>query len=97
MGIRNQTTKAGRVAGRAPRKRRLAADWTCVSDTVWAPPTGAYLTDETGLFRVADAFSNADELFLELENCATLGLVLCPARTVAKLGLRTVVPVSSAS
>ncbi len=36
------------------------------------------------------------ELFLELENCTTLGLVLCPARTIAKLGLRMVIPASSA-
>lgn len=65
-------------------------------ETVWAPSSGAYLTDEIGLFRVVDAFSNAGELFMELENCATLGLVLCPARAVTQLGLRIVIPASSA-
>jgi len=91
MGTRNQTSK-----GRAPTRRSTdgAAVGVEVDETVWAPPTGAYLTDETGLFRVADAFSSSGELFLEFENCTTLGLVLCPARTVAELGLRIVTPAS---
>lgn len=102
MGIRNHASKAGGTAdrascrARAAGRRGAAGDGAALQDTVWAPPTGAYLTDEAGLFRVADAFSNAGELFLELENCTTLGLVLCPARTIAKLGLRVVAPTSSA-
>lgn len=91
MGIRNQTSKKGRAS------TRWSACRSASDEKVWAPPTGAYLTDETGLFRVADVFSNAGELFLELENCTTLGLVLCPARTVAKLGLRMVIPASASS
>lgn len=95
MGIRDQTSKGkGKGRGRTPTKRSIAktAAGANLDATVWAPPTGAYLTDETGLFRVADAFSSSGELFLELENCTTLSLVLCPARTVASLGLRTVIP-----
>ena len=99
MGIRNQTSKGRGREGRASTRRNTAGaavgvEAAEVDETVWAPPTGAYLTDETGLFRVANAFSSSDELFLEFENCMTLGLVLCPARTVAKLGLRIVTPAS---
>lgn len=91
MGIRNQTSN-GRMSARRARVSGAAGRAAGSDETVWAPPAGAYLTDETGLFRVADAFSNSGELFLELENCATLSLILCPARTVAKLGLRVVAP-----
>lgn len=49
---------------------------------MWAPSVGAYLTDGRALFRVADALSSRGELLLELEDCGTLELVLCPVRTV---------------
>jgi len=93
MSIRNQTSK-GRASRRPSTARAAAAGASGaeLDETIWAPATGAYLTDETGLFRVADVFSHSGELFLELENCTTLGLVLCPARTVARLGLRIIVP-----
>jgi hypothetical protein len=63
-------------------------------ETVWSPSPGAYLTDEVALFRVAHAISDSasGELYLELENCSTHELVLCPARTVAGVGFRSVVP-----
>jgi hypothetical protein len=59
---------------------------------VWAPSPGTYLTDGSALLRVQDALSGGGEMFLELEDCSTLELILCPARTVAGLALRTVTP-----
>jgi hypothetical protein len=62
--------------------------------TVWAPSPGTYLTDGGALFRVAHAITDnvKGELFLELEDCGTLEVVLCPARAVAASGLRSVTP-----
>ncbi|HUN77651.1 MAG TPA: hypothetical protein VMU32_01900 [Solirubrobacteraceae bacterium] len=93
MALRNQTNN-NRSIGRSGRSRRAAAAEVEVEieETVWAPSTGAYITDGTGLFRVADAISTRGELFLELEDCRTLELILCQARTVARLGLRKVTP-----
>jgi hypothetical protein len=85
MGLRDQTSNIGKAA-----QRRSAA--TGFQETVWAPSTGTYLTDGTALYRVADALSGRHELLLELEDCGTLELILCPARTVAGLGLSTVTP-----
>jgi hypothetical protein len=78
--------------GMAPTHPRSGA-WS--SDETVSPSTGAYLTDGTSLFRVADALSNRGELFLEIEDCGTLELILCPTRTLARLGLRPVVPALS--
>lgn len=86
MALRNQTNN---LTGRAGRNRRIGS---AAEETVWAPSRGSYITDGTGLFRVADAISTRGELFLELEDCRTLELILCPARTVARLGLRRVTP-----
>ncbi|HVR05684.1 MAG TPA: hypothetical protein VMS02_06550 [Solirubrobacteraceae bacterium] len=85
MALRNQINNSGRTA----RSRRAVCE---AEETVWAPTTGAYITDGTGLFRVADALPTRGELFLELEDCRTLEVILCPARTVTRLGLRTVTP-----
>lgn len=56
------------------------------------PLAGAYLTDGGALYRVANLLRDraSGETFLELEDCSTLELVLCPVRTV--LGLRAVTP-----
>lgn len=89
MGLSDRANHIDWAAGRAAQRPSAA---TRREDTVWAPSTDAYLTDETALFRVADAISNRGELFFELENCSTLELILCPARTVGKLGLRKVTP-----
>jgi len=61
---------------------------------VWAPSPGAYLTDGAALFHVAHAISDtaSGELYLKLEDCSTLEVVLCPARAVAGSGLRSVTP-----
>jgi hypothetical protein len=58
------------------------------------PPDGAYLTDERALFHVERTLvdSPQGELFVELEDCGTLDLIFCSARSVAALGLRTVQP-----
>jgi hypothetical protein len=65
-----------------------------VEDTVWVPSAGAYLTDGATLFCVGHTLSDNvnGELFLELENCCTSDVVLCPARAVTPLGLRSVTP-----
>jgi hypothetical protein len=74
------------VAAQEPRQaipKRSAKD---------APAAGAYLTDGGTLYRVAHLLSEGPggETFLELEDCSTLELVLCPLRTA--LGLRAVTP-----
>jgi hypothetical protein len=59
-----------------------------------APFNGGYLTDGETLFRiertlVEDAHG---DLLVELEDCGTLELIVCSARSVAELGLRPVQP-----
>jgi len=59
--------------------------------------TGTYLTDGRSLFRVQHAITEADgvhldEPLLELEDCATLELILCSADALERLGLRAVCP-----
>lgn len=68
-----------------------------LDDAVWAPSPGAYLTDGATLFRVEHALADSDtgELFLELEDCVTMKMLLCPARAVTASGLRSVTPASS--
>jgi len=87
MGFLDQTGNSGKAAD----KRSLEA---VPEDTVWAPSIGGFLTDGTALFRVAHALSDnaKGELLLELEDCGTLEVVLCPARAVTELGLRSVTP-----
>jgi hypothetical protein len=90
MKARDRTYSVGRVATPASAAQ-------CLEETVWAPSLGTYITDGLGLFRVEDAVSSVGELFLELEDCATLELIVCAARTVGELGLRTVVPTSASA
>ena len=61
---------------------------------MWAPSQGAYLTDGAALFHVAHTISDSasGELYLELEDCSTLEVVLCPAHAVAGSGFRSVAP-----
>ena len=55
---------------------------------------GTYVTDGASLFRVANAIRDTrrGELLLEIEDCRTLELTLCPADAVVSLALETVVP-----
>jgi len=81
MDILRRTRPAGQAA--------IADD-----DAVVAPPEGAYLTDGTTLFCVGHALSDSvdGELLLELEDCASSDVVLCPIRVLSALGLRPVTP-----
>ncbi len=59
--------------------------------------TGTYLTDGRSLFRIQHTITEADGLhldepLLELEDCATLELILCSAGALERLGLRPVEP-----
>jgi hypothetical protein len=55
-------------------------------------PLGAYVTDGHSLFRIEHAiFEGAGgDLLVELEDCRTLELILCPARALDGLRLRAV-------
>jgi hypothetical protein len=59
-----------------------------------ALPGGAYLTDGKALFRVERTLVDGPngELFVELEDCATLELIFCSARSIAELDFRVVQP-----
>lgn len=69
-----------------------------LTDTISAPPDGAYVTNGDKLFHIeVTLWDNAKgEPLVELEDCATLELILCPARAVAALGLRSVTPTAAA-
>jgi hypothetical protein len=67
-----------------------------ISQSPSVPFDGGYLTDGETLFRiertlVEDAHG---DLLVELEDCATLELIVCAARSVAELGLRPVRPLA---
>lgn len=53
-----------------------------------------YLTDGRALFHVERTLLDdpRGELLVELEDCATLELIVCSARSVSELGMRPVVP-----
>jgi hypothetical protein len=58
-----------------------------------------YLTDGRVLFHVERTLLDDPngELLVELEDCATLELIVCSARSVVELGMRPVEPLASAS
>jgi hypothetical protein len=88
MGLRDQTQSQSR-AHAAWSETQLS------QQTRWAPSLGTYLTDGFALFRVHDVLAGRGELFLELEDCYTLDLVLCPASKAGGPALRRVAPVGS--
>jgi len=59
---------------------------------------GSYVTDGRSLFRVqhGSLHGPGGELFLELEDCRTLELVLCPANALNEAEIRWVVPIEPA-
>ncbi len=79
------------LLGRINNRSHIAAG---VEGTASAPSARAYLTDGATLFCVGHPLSDNvnGELFLELENCATSDVVLCRARALTALGLRSVTP-----
>lgn len=65
-----------------------------ISNSATAPFDGGYLTDGETLFHIERTLVNdpRGELLVELEDCTTLELIVCSARSVAELGLRPVKP-----
>jgi hypothetical protein len=63
---------------------------------VGMPFAGGYLTDGETLFRIERTLvgDSRGELLVELEDCATLELIVCSARSVGDLGLRPVRPLT---
>jgi hypothetical protein len=64
------------------------------SESSSLPFGGGYLTDGETLFHIERTLVDNPhgELLVELEDCATLELIVCSARSVAELGLRPVQP-----
>ncbi len=58
-----------------------------------------YLTDGRALFHVERTVLDepSGELLLELEDCATLELIVCSARSLVELGMRPVEPLAPGS
>jgi hypothetical protein len=65
-------------------------------DAVGGPADRGYLTDGETLFHIERTLVNnpKGELLVELEDCGTLELIVCSARSVAELGLRPVKPLA---
>jgi hypothetical protein len=55
-----------------------------------------YLTDGRALFHIERTLLDNPhgELLIELEDCATLELIVCSAQSVAELGMRPVKPLT---
>jgi hypothetical protein len=58
------------------------------------PFEGGYLTDGETLFHIERTLvgNPHGELLVELEDCSTLELIVCSARSITELGLRPVQP-----
>jgi hypothetical protein len=65
-------------------------------DPAFIPLTGGYLTDGEALFHIERTLVEdaRGDLLVELEDCATLELIVCSARSLAQLALRTVQPLA---
>lgn len=65
-----------------------------MSELAEAPFDHGYLTDGETLFHVERTVVDQPkgQLLVELEDCATMELIVCSARSVAELGLRPVKP-----
>lgn len=66
------------------------------AEAVAEPIDRGYLTDGETLFHIERTLLNGPkgELLVELEDCGTLELIVCSARSVAELGLRPVKPLA---
>lgn len=69
------------------------------SDPPSTPLESGYLTDGETLFHVERMLLEdaRGDLLVELEDCATLELIVCSAHTVAALGLKSVQPLAPAA
>lgn len=58
------------------------------------PRPDSYVTDGVTLYHVERLIADRDRgvTLLELEDCASLDVVLCPAKSATAMGLRPVVP-----
>jgi hypothetical protein len=76
-----------------------SSDRPGAEDPQMAPSEGGYLTDGETLFRIERTLVEdaRGDLLVELEDCATLELIVCSAHSVAELGLRPVQPLTLAS
>lgn len=75
-----------------------SSDWTkAASDPPSIPFEGGYLTDGETLFHIERTLVEdaRGDLLVELEDCATLELIVCSSRAVTELGLRPVRPLVS--
>jgi hypothetical protein len=65
-------------------------------DAILEPIDRGYLTDGETLFHIERTLLNSpkSELLVELEDCGTLELIVCSARSVAEFGLRPVKPLA---
>jgi hypothetical protein len=72
-------------------------NWGSVSSSV--PFEGGYMTDGETLFHIERTLIDDPHgnLLVELEDCATLELIVCSARSVADLGLRPVRPLAQST
>jgi hypothetical protein len=68
-------------------------------ERLFGPLQSSYLTDGRALFHVERTLMDDPdgELLVELEDCATLELIVCSARSVAELGMRPVHPRAAAA
>jgi hypothetical protein len=66
-------------------------------DLLLGPLQSGYLTDGRALFHVERTLVDGPngDLLVELEDCATLELIVCSARAVLELGMRPVQPLAS--
>jgi hypothetical protein len=79
--------------GRRTEDPQAAED---VSEIVATAVDRGYLTDGETLFHIERTLvaDPKGELLVELEDCGTLELIVCSARSVTELGLRPVKPYS---
>jgi hypothetical protein len=73
------------------------SDWTSsASESSPIPLDGGYLTDGETLFHIERTLVEdaRGDLLVELEDCATLELIVCSSRAVTELGLRPVRPLA---
>jgi hypothetical protein len=73
---------------------KTAVPLSATSELADGPFAGGYLTDGETLFRIERTLvrDTHGDLLVELEDCATLELIVCSARSVAELSLRPVQP-----